>query len=239
MKKGIVLLITICSMYSCSKSSTTTEPAGPTPTAATLSKPEKDNACVPVSTTSTTGVVRFEWAASQNTDSYTVVVANSLTKAEKKSTVSTTETTLTLDRGAPYSWWVLSGATGSTATTKSEVWNFYLERVQEQSHAPFSAKLMSPAKGGFGSVPFGGSQINFLWSGSDPDNDISHYQFHLGTSTSTLKLVKDNIAHVNIGNQSFDTLPTGEKFETYYWQIITVDKKGAESLSDIYNFIYR
>ncbi len=238
MRKGIVLLVTICLMYSCSKSSTA-EPTGPAPTAATLSKPEKDNACVPVSTTSTTGVVRFEWAASQNTDSYTVVVANSLTKTEKKSTVSTTETTLILDRGAPYSWWVLSGATGRTATTKSEVWGFYLEGVQQQNHAPFLAKLINPVNGGLGFTAFNTNYVEFTWSGSDLDNDISHYQFHLGTSTSTLKLIKDNITHTNSETQSFNTLPAEGKGKTYYWRIITVDKKGIESLSEIHSFNFR
>ncbi len=238
MRKGIVLLITICLMYSCSKSSTA-EPTGPAPTAATLSKPEKDNACVPVSTTSTTGVVRFEWAASQNADSYTVVVANSLTKAEKKSTVSTTETTLTLDRGVPYSWWVLSGATGNTATTKSEVWGFYLEGVQQQNHAPFSARLTNPVNGGPGLVNLITNNIEFTWTGFDLDNDISHYQFHLGTSTSTLKLLKDNITHTNSESQSFSAFPAEGRGKTYYWRIITIDKKGISSLSETYSFNFR
>ncbi len=234
MKKGIVLLITICLMYSCSKDSTTTAPKVVSPpTAATLSKPEKNNTCVPVSTTSTTGVVRFEWAASQNTDSYTVVVANSVTNAEKKSAVSTTETTLTLDRGVPYSWWVLSDAASSTVTTKSEVWNFYLERVQEQSHFPFPAQLKSPSNNTTVTivVPTGSSTgtLTLEWVGSDLDNDISHYQLYLGTSTSTLILLEKE-------HKTSSYNVSVENGKTYFWQIVTVDTQGNESTSPVESF---
>ena len=95
-------------------------------------------------TDESTGVVNFNWQTSLNTDSYEVVVRNSVTRTEQKKAVDLTTATLVLDRGYPFTWWVISSSEISTVKTKSEVWSFYIEGIQQQTHIPFPAQLKAP-----------------------------------------------------------------------------------------------
>lgn len=223
----VIYSIIFCLNWSCSKNLPIKNP-----TVSTLLKPEKNNACVPVSTTELTGVVSFQWSTSQNTDSYTIIVKNSITNAEVRSTVNRTETTFTLERGAPYSWWVVSDSNASTISAKSEIWNFYLEGFKEQTHLPFPAQIITPAKDATVTIVtsvVGGSTVRLGWIGSDLDNDISSYQIYLGTTSSTLSMIKDNFT-----SSTFSA--SVEKGKTYYWQIVTIDKQGNQSKSSIWSF---
>ena len=92
-----VLILTAVLFCTCSK------PSIPEPGAAVLTAPENSNTCLPIFTTDTQGVVSFVWEEAQNTDSYEVVVRNSTTQSEQRKSVDLTNTTITLDRGVPYS----------------------------------------------------------------------------------------------------------------------------------------
>ena len=62
--------------------------------------------------------VEFSWNASDNTDSYTVIVKNLLTNTESANlTTTSTKATITLEVGQPYSWYVISSNSDSTQTT--------------------------------------------------------------------------------------------------------------------------
>ena len=95
-----------------------------------------------------------------------------LTDSELKSLEN--NTSLILDRGINYSWWVISRSNKSSITAKSLIWQFYLEGPSIIEHIPFSAVLFSPQNE---------EQINlhnqnkyiFKWSGSDLDDDIDFY----------------------------------------------------------------
>tara|TARA_B100000767_G_scaffold275797_1_gene315850 strand:+ start:8855 stop:9541 length:687 start_codon:yes stop_codon:yes gene_type:complete len=217
----LVLTFTLLVCWSCSK------PSVPEPGAAALTIPENRNTCIPMFTDELIGIVNFSWETPANTDSYEVVVRNSVTRTEQKKAVDLTTITLVLDRGYSYTWWVISSSNISTVKTKSEVWSFYIEGIQQQTHLPFPAQLKIPLEGQ--TVESSSGQINLEWLGSDLDNDIAFYQIYLGTSPNRLQLFQDNLS---IPNYSAN-LSLGE---TYYWKIVTVDRNGNKSESIIQTF---
>ena len=208
-------------LSTCSKSSI------PEPDSALLTTPENSNTCVPLSTTATQGVVNFGWEEAQNTDSYEVFVRNNITQTEQKKSADLTSTTFTLDRGVPYSWWVVSSSEASAVDTKSKVWSFYLEGIQQETFLPFSALLNNPQDEQ--EVILSSGEINLQWTGSDLDDDIAHYQVYIGTNADQMTLVQDN----QITSSYSVLLDVGQ---TYFWQIITVDQRGNKSQSAIQSF---
>ena len=215
---SIVIAVLLCT---CSKSSI------PEPDSALLTTPENSNTCVPLSTTATQGVVNFGWEEAQNTDSYEVFVRNNITQTEQKKSADLTSTTFTLDRGVPYSWWVVSSSEASAVDTKSKVWSFYLEGIQQETFLPFSALLNNPQDEQ--EVTLSSGEINLQWTGSDLDDDIAHYQVYIGTNADQMTLVQDN----QITSSYSALLDVGQ---TYFWQIITVDQRGNKSQSAIQSF---
>ena len=215
---SIVIAVLICT---CSK------PSIPEPEAVLLTTPENSNTCVPLSTTARQGVVNFGWEEAQNTDSYEVFVRNNITQTEKIKSTDLTSTTITLDRGAPYSWWVVSSSEASPVNTKSEVWTFYLEALQQVTFLPFSAQLNNPKDEQ--EVTLSSGEVNLQWTASDLDNDIAYYQVYVGTVAAQMSLVQDN----QIISSYSALLDVGQ---TYFWQIITIDQRGNKSQSAIQSF---
>ena len=208
--------------WSCSK------PAIPEPDPAILNSPENNNTCIPLISNSIRAVISFGWTESLNTDSYELVVRNNVTGSEQKKLVDLTSTTLSLIRGVPYTWWILSKSEISTVDTNSAVWSFYLEALQQEGFLPFSAQLISPQEGA--TVTLTSGQYNLQWTGSDLDNDIAYFQVHIGTDQAQLSLVQDN--HTSSSYQA--SLSAGQ---TYYWKIVTVDQVGNRSESSILSFV--
>ena len=215
---SIVIAVLLCT---CSK------PSILEPDSALLTTPENSNTCVPLSTTATQGVINFGWEEAQNTDSYEVFVRNSITQTEQKKSADLTSTTFTLDRGAPYSWWVVSSSDASAVDTKSKVWSFYLEGIQQETFLPFSAQLNNPQDEQ--EVMLSSGEINLQWTGSDLDNDIEYYQVYIGTDAAQMSLVQDN----QITSSYSALLDVGQ---TYFWQIVTIDQRGNKSQSAIQSF---
>jgi len=215
---SIVIAVLLCT---CSK------PSILEPDSALLTTPENSNTCVPLSTTATQGVINFGWEEAQNTDSYEVFVRNSITQTEQKKSAELTSTTFTLDRGAPYSWWVVSSSDASAVDTKSKVWSFYLEGIQQETFLPFSAQLNNPQDEQ--EVMLSSGEINLQWTGSDLDNDIEYYQVYIGTDAAQMSLVQDN----QITSSYSALLDVGQ---TYFWQIVTIDQRGNKSQSAIQSF---
>jgi hypothetical protein len=220
--KTIVLGLLVLCCWSCSK------PYIPEPDPVLLISPEKNNSCLPLFSTTSQGVISFEWLESLNTDSYEIHVRNSITGEEQSRSIDLTSAIITIDRGAPYSWWVISESLASPVRTKSEVWSFYLEALQQESYLPFSAQLVSPLNGE--TISLSSSQYSLQWNGSDLDGDIDYYRVYIGSSETQLNLVQDNLSAT-----SYSASLSSE--QTYYWKIITVDEAGNQSESSVFNFI--
>jgi len=196
------------------------EPVGPAaPSAAKLTKPANNSECLEVE------AVKFEWNKSNDTTSYTIVIKNLLNSEIKSQTTTSNSAEITLNKGNPYSWYIISTNT-STATATSDKWKFYLSGEAQKNHAPFPADILAPRPGE--TVNAGAIQLS--WSFSDVDSSDTHsFDVYLDTkdgssvNTSNYTYTKKTVTLSNPG--------------TYYWKIVTKDNHGSTSDSGVSTFI--
>jgi hypothetical protein len=194
-------------------------PPPPAPTAATLKTPAQNSECLDGED------VEFSWNASQNTDSYTIVIKNLLTSSQISQTTTSTSVTIKLELGQPYSWFITSSSSTSTQTASSPKWKFYLRGEPTSNYAPFPAELISPKSES--SVDSG--SIKFEWKGSDVDTDDSlTFDLYIDTENPPTEKVKTNLST----SSTNVTLDSG----TYYWKIVTRDSQGSNSDSGVIKF---
>jgi len=119
------------------------------PEAASLVFPEDDTECnISEVLSETQSTVPFEWVASENTDSYQLRITNLNTNALlTPAPVSEPEAFITLERGTPYEWLVISRANGTTETATSSTFRFFNEGPGIENYAPFPASAINPTRG--------------------------------------------------------------------------------------------
>lgn len=194
-------------------------PPPPAPTVAVLKTPAQNSECLDGEN------VEFSWNASQNTDSYTIVVKNLLTTAQISQTTTSTSVTIKLDVGQPYSWFITSSSSVSSQTASTTKWKFYLKGEPTSNYAPFPADLISPKSESNVNV----GNVKFEWKGSDVDeNDTLKFDLYVDTENPPTTRVKSNLT----SNSSNLNLETG----TYYWKVITKDDSGSNSDSGVSMF---
>lgn len=199
----------------------------PSPSAATLIFPDNNRECTTgVVVSDTRSQVLFEWNNSENTDSYEVNLRNLNTNITSRFNSNTNSANITLDRGTPYEWFVVSRADGTSETANSVSWRFYNEGPGIENYAPFPAVAVSPPRGASIDVD---TSVTLEWEGSDVDNDISNYEVFFGT---------DSAALASIGSTTETSLETGVNPGTlYYWRVITNDSQGNSSQSELFEFL--
>ena len=116
----------------------------PDPGQTLLLLPEDNTSCLYVSQSSTTASVDFSWQEAEFTDGYKVVIRNITTEEQITSITQNTNIRLTLARGIPYQWKVLTTSELSIVETPSRNFSFYLEALQQRNYLPFPARLLSP-----------------------------------------------------------------------------------------------
>jgi len=189
------------------------------PEIAVLLKPDNNTECLEVE------AVKFEWGKSENTETYTIVVTNLLSKE-----IITQETTsptreITLVKGKPYSWQVTSSNSKVVKKSKSEIWKFYLSGEALFNHAPFPAEILAPLY----DVSVTKGAIELSWSASDIDTSDTHsFDIYLDqTDASTLNTTDHSSTKKSV---------TLNSLGTYYWKVITKDNFGNNSDSGVYKF---
>lgn len=199
----------------------------PDPMAAVLVFPDNNTECNEGNILNETqSSVIFRWNASQNTDSYELNLRNLNNNNVSTSTASTNEATITLLRGTPYEWFIVSKANGTEVTASSETWKFYNKGPGIENYAPFPAEVISPLRGSI--VTSSGGIITLEWNGSDVDNDITGYDVLFGT---------ENIPSTLLGTTSDNTIDASVvSGQIYYWRIITMDSEQNSSESEIFEF---
>lgn len=194
-------------------------PPPPAPTVAVLKTPAQNSECLDGEN------VEFSWNASQNTDSYTIVVKNLLTTAQISQTTTSTSVNIKLDVGQPYSWFITSSSSVSSQTASTTKWKFYLKGDPTSNYAPFPADLISPKSESNVNV----GNVKFEWKGSDVDeNDTLKFDLYVDTENPPTTRVKSNLT----SNSSNLNLDSG----TYYWKVITKDDSGSNSDSGVSMF---
>ena len=133
----ILLGFTLFSIISCTKESGS-NPTPPVveevnpPAITILSIPANNSTCEQGFTlNSDESSVSFSWEDAANTDNYEIVVTNLDSQVQiNKSNISGNSTTVTLQKGMPYSWKIISKSLETSATASSELWKFYLAKIK-------------------------------------------------------------------------------------------------------------
>ncbi len=220
--KKISFILIVLLIISCSKD----DGGNPNPEAASLIFPDNNQECnqgVDVSQTQST--VTFRWTESAKTDSYDVFLKNLNTQSTTSRSSLVNELDITINKGTPYSWYVVSKKINILETAQSETWKFYNAGDPIASYAPFPADLVSPA---MGSILTGITSQSLSWSGSDIDNDIVSYDVYFDT-VNPPTMLEANTASTNIN-------VTVAAVNTYYWRVVTKDSQGNNSQSEIFEF---
>lgn len=208
------------------------EPAPPPvqkipPSAATLIFPYQNSECLEgTNVTNTQSTINFEWSNAANTNSYELVVKNLKTTVSTTHTSTTNSKSVVLERGVPYSWYVISKSTTVAETATSSTWKFYNAGLATQSYPPFPAEILAPLMGAF--VTATSNTVTLKWKGSDVENDIASYEVYFGVANPPA-IHKPN-------HTTMELAVTTTANTVYYWKVVTKDTKGNTSDSGIYQF---
>ena len=228
MKKSnyIFYILIILLNYSCSKDNADQKNIDESPGIVTLIFPENNTECNEGTVISDTqSEVTFRWNPSKNADSYVLEINNLDSNTTQNINTSVTEEKVVLERGANYSWKVISKLNSTSLTTYSSTWRFFNASIPIKSHVPDQALILKPIPNS--TLDF--CPVTLEWTSNDKDNDISFHEIVLDLNyppTAIIGSTNDNSFQPN--------LLSGK---TYYWQIITIDSDGNKSSSEISSFI--
>ncbi|MGS0527689.1 hypothetical protein ACU8V7_23390 [Zobellia nedashkovskayae] len=169
--------------------------------------------------------ITFQWQASENADSYEVIVKNLENGDTQKTESNSNESTITLNSNTPYEWFVVTKSNDSETAPESATWKFYNAGEGVVNYAPFPAEALYPSRGGTISV---NTSVVLEWKGDDVDNDIVEFEVFFGTDaipSDTIGATAQNTMNINVASG-----------QTYYWQVKTEDAIGNTSISEIFNF---
>ncbi len=201
------------------------DPVVPAPMVASLLLPANNELCTEgILVSDTHSLINFQWEPSQHTDSYTLYLKNLQTGTESSNSTTATEIELTLERGMPYSWYVVSKTEGSTETASSGTWRLYNAGPPNTNYAPFPPHDPQPKMG----ATVAPGQLELNWESLDLDGD---------TLSHTLYLDTVNPPSTNLGGTQEQSFTVQVDSDTvYYWQVVCKDSAGNVSESGIFEF---
>ena len=220
----LTLLIVAVVLFGCKKK----DPPKP-PESAQLIFPGKNSECTTgEDVNATTSQVEFRWQASNNTDTYELIVTNLNNGNKQDITVASTQAILPIQKGTPYSWVVISKNSAVLQTASSASWSFYNSGF-ETTYAPFPAEIVEPQMGlsVFKDI---NNEVTLRWLGADVDDDIEGFEVYFSTENPPLSLI------ASPGPTTTTTDVTVAADTIYYWKVITKDSEGNTSDSGIFEF---
>ncbi len=198
------------------------------PEKANLVFPQKNSECTTgQELNATSSQVEFKWQTANNTETYVLRVTNITTGTAQTISTSDTSAKLPLQKGAPYSWLVISKNSGVIKTVSSETWRFYNSGFQT-TYAPFPAEIIEP-KSGASAFKDINNDVALQWSGADIDNDIVGFELYFSTETPPTL-----IGSPGAGATTKKVAVVANTI--YYWKVITKDSEGNTSDSGIFDF---
>lgn len=198
------------------------------PGSAELLFPLRDVVCTTgVFISETQSNVTFTWTATENTDSYDLILTNLNDNSVEVLEASTNELPVDLLQNNPYSWSIISKSNASTLTGTSPEWRFYNASQGLDNAAPYPAQLANISN----SLNIVAGSVELTWQGADPDgaDDIVSYNVFVGTTTN-LDVITTN---VNSTSYTTESLSTG----IYFWRVETIDSVGNRTSSQINSFV--
>ncbi len=216
-KKLIYSLLIVFYLVSCSKDSTT-ESKVAAPEKATLIYPDNNSACVTDGAISDiVSAVIFSWNASNNTDFYDLTITNLNTNSINTiSQINATSKSVNLSRGTPYAWYITSKSSGTSKSSQSDTWQFYLAGEGIVNYAPFPADLVYPENGI--TVSSSSGTVNLSWTCVDLDSEELTYTLYFDAVDG---LQTPNEAHTNLSATNIDVPVSANT--TYYWRVVSSD----------------
>ena len=179
--------------------------------------------------------VNFSWIKSENTDKYELIIKNMAKNKTYINELNDSDTEneniyydVLLLNGDTYSWYVISKSINSSVSTKSDVWQFYLEGNVEPNYIPQPSNLIYPENESTLSLD-NSDLIQFTWSSKDLDTNIDYYHFYLGLEIDNLTKIGEEIKETSY-EQKLETN------KTYYWKVVTFDTQGNSSNSSTNKF---
>jgi len=219
-----VLLLGVALISSCKK-----DPPKP-PEKVLLTSPAKNSECTPIRSTNTTSnAVQFNWQAAKFAESYDLSVTNLDTgTSQRELDLRATTHIFSLQKGALYSWSVVSRNSQTETTALSASWLFYNPGSQT-TYAPFPAEVISPKPGStvFKDI---NNEVTLSWSGADIDNDIESYEIYFSTENPPEVLIDSPTANTTEKKVSVASNTI------YYWKVITKDIAGNTADTGILDF---
>ncbi|WP_190810754.1 hypothetical protein [Flagellimonas sp. S3867] len=201
----------------------------PAPGGTNLVFPDQNSECTTgISVNETLSQVTFQWQTSANTDSYTLSVVNLETNIPQTISTAANSASLSIVKGAPYSWSVTSLNSKSDQVATSETWLFY-NAGSQTTYAPFPAQLVSPVSGSTVQKNID-NEVMLVWLGADVENDITGFEVFFSTS---------NPPTTSVGTTAANTMELSVGVESgmiYYWKVITTDAEGNNSDSGVFEF---
>ncbi|MFS4493152.1 hypothetical protein [Maribacter sp. 2308TA10-17] len=219
------VLIAFVVLLGCKKKEVSMPPAS-----VQLVFPERNSECTTgEDINATTSQVEFKWLASNNTDTYELIVTN-LDSGNKQDFpgLKGTSQKVPIAKGARFSWVVISKNSGVLQSATSSTWNFYNSGF-ETSHAPFPAEIVAP-KMGVSIFKDINNEVELSWIGADVDDDIAEYEIYLSTENPPENLVN------TFEPSTSDIRITVVTDTVYYWKIITKDREENTSDSGVFEF---
>lgn len=174
--------------------------------------------------------VTFNWNTATDTETYDLSVTNLTTNqvATLKTGITTTSATVTLKKGTPYSWNVVSKSTKTAQMGTSPIWKLYVSAEGITNYAPFPATINAP-KSGITVTPTS-NKVSLDWTGTDLDSNTLTYTIYIdkidGKQTP-------QTANTNITVQKIDV--TVEANTNYFWRVKTSDGFNS-SYTIVYTF---
>ncbi|TFF35669.1 fibronectin type III domain-containing protein [Mucilaginibacter psychrotolerans] len=200
----------------------------PPPAKAELLLPASNSACTAgIAVSDAESTVTFNWAVAEHADSYELYIKNLLTGTLSKHLSTANQANVTLLKGTPYSWYVISTSAKVPETAQSDTWKFYNSGPGVLSYAPFPAVIKAPIYNQVIST----ATVELSWTGSSVENNITGYDIYLSSNSSSLALQKSDVKDLFLANIAVNPNTV------YYWKVITKDAHGNKSDSGIYQFV--
>jgi hypothetical protein len=229
--KPLLLLCVLCIGIQACKKEKKPNPVvvKPTPLATLLSAPANGQPCLTgVSISATQSTVTFSWNKAENTETYELRIKNLATGDSVSVIKSTTQLTadVALLKSTPYSWYVVSKASGVTTAPHSDTWKFYNSGPGLSVYPPYPADLVSPAWGELIANQSGTLVLNWVViPGSSP---VKYYDVYLGNTLAPF-LYKSNVTDSQL------QIAVAANTQ-YFWRIVAKDANGNSSVSQVGNF---
>mgnify|MGYP006084153899 FL=1 len=201
------------------------------PTSSTLSIPINNEVCEQgTSVSEIQSSVNFQWITGTNTDNYDLRIINlNNNQTINQNNISSTNKTVTLNKGTPYSWKITSKRNGTTETAESPTWKFYLSGDGVSNYPPYPSTLVSPISGS--TLSSDTTSMELQWEGSHPESLSLTYDLYIDTV--------DGLQNLDSSNQNLSKTSKTVQVSSgnsYFWRIKASDTNGNSSYSIVYSF---